>query len=167
MTSLWWPGEWDRLLSKVENWILKKNGYSKMQPQRLSRGYQSLVSKPRTVRVCTTFRFERGSSLADYPDQIKDTRSKSLSYPIDVPIPPSRKNVTDVRLEQHSINKLDRMEHMLRQYEKVFTKLPRRGPQFTSRIHNHTLDVLSEDVIQNIFLKCYIKRESELAVQNF
>jgi len=59
------------------------------------------------------------------------------------------------------------MENTLKQYEKAFTKLPKRGPKFTGHIINQNLDVLNEDVIQKIFLKCYnIKHSGDEIIRN-
>lgn len=153
--SLWWPGEWDRLISKFEDWILKKHGYSKMQPQRLSRGYQSLVGRPRPDRQCVTFRFEQtpaGDGLG-----IDNTRRKSFTAQ------PRQQSTVEVQLGHCVNSSLDKMENTLRQYEKAFTKLPKRGPKFTGHVLNHNLDILSEETIQKIFLKCCnIKHEDEI-----
>lgn len=149
--SLWWPGEWDRLISKFEDWVLKRNGYSKLQTAQLSRACQTFRYKPDPERlVCTTYSFAR-------------TQPNSCKYGRRSTHRPSSVEITDdiciSEISDRCLNSLDKMERILKQYERAFAKLPRRGPTSSHYLHNQQLDILNEEVIQNMFLKCYnVKR---------
>lgn len=151
--SLWWPGEWDRLVSKVEDWVVKRHGYSKLQPRLLSRGYQSMMNKrPKNESVCTTFHFAPEDRYDSRVSIVKTTRdSKKYTHK-----PSSVEVANEIeRIPEICLNSLDKMDMVLKQYERAFSKLQKRGPPRSSAVYNRNLDILNEDVIQNIFLKCY------------
>ncbi len=156
--TLWWPGEWDRLISKLENWVLKRNGYNKLQPRQLSRGYQSMVDKRKSNLVTVTFRFSNNGT----PEfTVKEFEKNVYTHQ-----PPSSVEISDhTCIADRCLNSLDKMDKVLRQYERAFSKLPRRGPKYSSQIFDKHVDILNEEAIQNMFLKCYNVKpiESEIA----
>lgn len=151
--SLWWPGEWDRIVSKIENWILKR-GYRKLQPHRLSKGYQSFMNNKinNTDRVSVTFRFPVTETQKDLEKELKTKSSNEQSSSMDL---------ITVTQFQYCISSLDKMENVLKQYERAFAKLPKRGPKLSSQICSQNVDILNEEIIQSIFLKCYCIKKME------
>ena len=152
--SVWWPGEWDRLISKFEDWIVKRNGYSKLQPMILSRGYQTLVNKRNlNERSCTTFRFTNVENRHNSKIALSKPRDARGSYTYKPSSVEITKDINEV--PELCLSSLDKMEAVLKQYEKAFCRLQKRGPKRSNTVISHNFDLLNEDVIQNIFLKCY------------
>lgn len=73
--------------------------------------------------------------------------------------PSSVETTDDICIPDRCLNSLDKMERILKQYERAFAKLPRRGPTSSHYLHNQQLDILNEEVIQNMFLKCYSEKK--------
>lgn len=151
--SLWWPGEWDRIVSKIENWISNR-GYRRLQPHRLSKGYQSLMNYKfnNTDRVSVTFRIPVTKTQKYSENELKIKLSNEQSSSMDL--------ITATQF-QYCISSLDKMENVLKQYERAYAKLPKRGPKLSSQIYNQNVDILNEEIIQSMFLKCYCIKKME------